>query len=69
MDFGFIACRDLVPDVWRLADLLQESMDELLTAVCPIHARDVDCYGSMTTFERITENRYGEHPLMVGGVT
>ena len=33
LDFGFIACRDLVPDLWVMADLLQESMDELL-ALC-----------------------------------
>ena len=33
LDFGFVACRELVPDVWRLTDLLQESMEELLAAV------------------------------------
>jgi len=32
LDFGFLACRDLVPDVWVLVDLLHESMDELATA-------------------------------------
>ncbi len=32
LDFGFVACRELVPDVWLLTDLLQESMKELLTA-------------------------------------
>ncbi len=31
LDFGFIADRDLVPDVWILTDLIQEAMDELLT--------------------------------------
>ena len=30
LDFGFIADRKLVPDVWRLTDLLQKSFDELL---------------------------------------
>jgi hypothetical protein len=30
LDFGFIACRDLVPDLWVMVDLLRESMDELL---------------------------------------
>jgi diacylglycerol O-acyltransferase / wax synthase len=30
LDFGFIVCRDLVPDVWMMTDLLQESMQELL---------------------------------------
>jgi diacylglycerol O-acyltransferase / wax synthase len=30
LDFGFIACRDLVPDLWLLTDLLRESMVELL---------------------------------------
>ena len=33
LDFGFIACRDLVPDLSVMADLLRESMDELL-ALC-----------------------------------
>ena len=33
LDFGFVACRELVPDVWRLTDLLQQSMEELLGAV------------------------------------
>jgi diacylglycerol O-acyltransferase len=31
LDFGFVCDRDLVPDVWLLTDLLQESMAELLT--------------------------------------
>ena len=30
LDFGFIADRDLVPDVWLLTDLLHDAMDELL---------------------------------------
>ena len=36
LDFGFIADRELVPDVWVLTDLLHESMAELLDA----HASD-----------------------------
>jgi WS/DGAT/MGAT family acyltransferase len=32
LDFGFIACRDLVPDLWVMTDLLQESVSELLAA-------------------------------------
>jgi hypothetical protein len=28
-----IGCRELVPDIWRITDLLHEAMDELLTAV------------------------------------
>jgi WS/DGAT/MGAT family acyltransferase len=31
LDFGFIADRELVPDVWRMTELLHDSMDELLT--------------------------------------
>ena len=31
LDFGFIADRGLVPDVWLLTELLHESMAELLT--------------------------------------
>lgn len=30
LDFGFIGDRELVPDLWLLPDLLQESMDELV---------------------------------------
>ena len=33
LDFGFIADRELVPDVWLLTELLQESMDEMLALV------------------------------------
>ncbi len=32
LDFGFIACRELVPDVWLLTELLHEAMQELLAA-------------------------------------
>ena len=35
LDFGFIACRELVPDVWLLTELLQASMAELLAAADP----------------------------------
>ncbi len=30
LDFGFIGCRELVPDLWTLTDHLHESMQELL---------------------------------------
>ncbi len=30
LDFGLIACRELVPDVWNLIDYLREALDELL---------------------------------------
>ena len=33
LDFGFIADRELVPDVWAMTELLHESMDELLSIV------------------------------------
>jgi WS/DGAT/MGAT family acyltransferase len=33
VDIGFMACRELVPDVWSLATYVQESMDELLVAI------------------------------------
>lgn len=32
VDIGFMACRELVPDVWDLATHVTEAMDELLTA-------------------------------------
>lgn len=30
LDFGLIACREVVPDVWKLIDYLREALDELL---------------------------------------
>ena len=30
LDFGFVSCRELVPDLWHMTDLLQESMAEYL---------------------------------------
>jgi WS/DGAT/MGAT family acyltransferase len=35
LDFGFIVDRDLVPDVWILADLIHEEMAELLALATP----------------------------------
>lgn len=32
LDFGFVSCRELIPDLWRLVELLHESHHELLTA-------------------------------------
>lgn len=32
VDVGFMACRELVPDVWDMADHVQEAMGELLAA-------------------------------------
>ena len=33
VDIGFVACRELVPDVWTLADHAEAAMAELLAAV------------------------------------
>jgi diacylglycerol O-acyltransferase len=33
VDIGFMACRELVPDVWSLTGYVAEAMDELLAAV------------------------------------
>jgi WS/DGAT/MGAT family acyltransferase len=33
LDFGFIACRELVPDLWSLVDHLHTSLEELLDTV------------------------------------
>jgi diacylglycerol O-acyltransferase / wax synthase len=35
LDFGFIACRELVPDLWSLVDHLHESLHELLDSIGP----------------------------------
>ncbi len=33
LDFGLIACRELVPDVWNLIDYLRDALDELVKLV------------------------------------
>jgi WS/DGAT/MGAT family acyltransferase len=33
IDVGFMVCRELVPDVWKLADFAEEAMAELLKAI------------------------------------
>jgi WS/DGAT/MGAT family acyltransferase len=33
LDFGLVACREMVPDVWHLVTYLQEALDELLALV------------------------------------
>jgi hypothetical protein len=30
LDFGLIACRELVPDVWNLIGYLRDALDELV---------------------------------------
>ena len=32
IDFGFMVCRDLVPDAWKLVEGVQLALDELLAA-------------------------------------
>ncbi len=39
LDFGFIACRELVPDVWLLTELLHAAMKELLAIAEPAPAK------------------------------
>jgi diacylglycerol O-acyltransferase len=48
LDFGIIACRELVPDVWTIADHLQASMRELLDAVATVASPDGDVAASTT---------------------
>jgi diacylglycerol O-acyltransferase / wax synthase len=36
LDFGFISCRELVPDLWTMVDHLQASMTELLEAAATV---------------------------------
>jgi hypothetical protein len=33
LDFGFLACRELVPDVWDMTRYLEDAMAELLDRV------------------------------------
>ena len=35
LDFGLIACREMVPDVWNLIGYLQDAMAEMLALVPP----------------------------------
>ena len=37
LDFGLIACREMVPDVWNLIDYLEESMAEMVALVPQEH--------------------------------
>ncbi len=39
LDFGLIACRELVPDLWELCDLLPGALDELMTPAKKLAAR------------------------------
>jgi WS/DGAT/MGAT family acyltransferase len=32
LDFGFVSCRELVPDIWQMVELLNVAFDELKTA-------------------------------------
>ena len=36
LDFGLVACRELVPDLWDLCDMLPEAMDDLLSAAASV---------------------------------
>ncbi len=40
LDFGLIACREMVPDVWNLIGYLQDAMAEMLALVPEAAARD-----------------------------
>jgi hypothetical protein len=40
LDFGIVADRELVPDVWVITELLQTSLEELRDAVAQISTRD-----------------------------
>ena len=33
--FGLISCRELMPDLWDLAELLPQALDELIAAAAP----------------------------------
>jgi len=38
IDFGLVGCRDLVPDIWDLMDLIQEEIELLMAATADIRA-------------------------------
>jgi len=33
LNFGLVSCRELMPDIWRLTDLLHDALEELKKAV------------------------------------
>jgi hypothetical protein len=33
LDFGIVVCREMVPDVWRVAGYLRDALDELVDLV------------------------------------
>ena len=39
LDFGFVSCRELVPDLWHLVELLHESLAELKSASASVVAQ------------------------------
>ena len=39
LDFGFVSCRELVPDLWHLVELLHESLTELKSAAASVVAQ------------------------------
>ena len=41
LDFGFIACRELIPDLWLLTEMLQDAMKELLDAANKVTPKPV----------------------------
>ncbi|MEX2292451.1 MAG: wax ester/triacylglycerol synthase family O-acyltransferase [Acidimicrobiales bacterium] len=41
VDIGFMACRELVPDVWDLVDHVQDAMSELLSSIEPFELEAV----------------------------
>lgn len=46
LDFGLVACRELLPDLWDLIDYLHEATDELGEAAKQIVAkREADSEG------------------------
>ena len=40
LDFGLLACPDVLPEVWHLADGLSESLEELMAAA-GVRSKDV----------------------------
>ena len=77
LDFGFIACRELVPDLWSLTDYLHESMQELLDSIGPAEARSAHEEDHRQAWRRrrrpasghrSSGRRLGRQALEVGGV-
>ena len=69
LDFGLLADRELVPDLWDLCDLLRPAMDELLAAAATAGAAQISPAPAKKPQGRSTKKVQGRSPKKVQGRT